>query len=165
MATPPPTDRPVLIAEPTDALAMLKADHRHIQALFAAYARAEHHVARRQIAALVCAALDLHTHLEEDIFYPAYEARTGTQGTQRVADSRVDHAYMQDLMRAIQRLGLDDAAFEAQFQELMHTVQNHVAEEEHEMFPEAAHILADQLQDLMTQMVALQQQRTTPPKA
>jgi hemerythrin-like domain-containing protein len=43
----------------------------------------------------------------------------------------------------------------------MGNVQHHVEEEESEMFPEAAQLLADQLEDLMDEMAALKAQSTT----
>jgi hemerythrin-like domain-containing protein len=46
----------------------------------------------------------------------------------------------------------------------MHTVRHHVEAEENEMFPEAEQILADQLEDLMDEMVALKQQLMTAPR-
>jgi hypothetical protein len=46
----------------------------------------------------------------------------------------------------------------------MHTVAQHVAQEEDEMFPEAAQILADRLTDLRDDMMALMQQLLTAPR-
>ena len=58
--------------------------------------------------------------------------------------------------------GLDseDEAFVTKFSELTDDVQHHV-EEESAMFPEAEQILADQLEDLIDEMVALKAQGTT----
>jgi hemerythrin-like domain-containing protein len=64
----------------------------------------------------------------------------------------------------MQGLDLTEEEFEAKFQELMHTVRHHVEAEENEMFPEAEQILADQLEDLMDEMVALKQQLMTAPR-
>ncbi|MGE3538750.1 MAG: hemerythrin domain-containing protein [Candidatus Tectimicrobiota bacterium] len=163
MATYPTPKGNELNPEPGDALAMLKADHRHVQTLLTTYEGAGDFVTRRQIAELVFSALALHAYLEEEVFYPAYEARTGRNGTQLVADSRLDHEQMKELMIEMHSLELEEAEFEGKFQELMHTVQEHIAEEENDMFPEAEHILADQLGELKTQMVALKQQRSTAP--
>jgi hemerythrin-like domain-containing protein len=43
----------------------------------------------------------------------------------------------------------------------MHIVQRHVDEEEHDMFPQAEQLLAEQLEDLMDEMLELKQQLTT----
>jgi hemerythrin superfamily protein len=142
-----------------DALTMLKEDHRKVDDLFAIYESAGDCATKQQIASQIFAALELHAQLEEQVFYPAYEAQAGKDGTQLIANSRLDHEKVKELMIELQGIDLDEAEFEAKFTELMDTVQHHVDEEEQEMFPEAEQILADQLDDLMVQMVDLQQQR------
>jgi hypothetical protein len=62
----------------------------------------------------------------------------------------------------LQGIDLDEEDFEANFQELIHTVEQHVAQEEDEMFPEAEQILADRLADLRDEMMALKQLMTAP---
>ena len=86
---------------------------------------------------------------------------TGKHGTQLVANSRLEHEHVRALMIELQGIDLDEAEFEVKFHELMGIVREHVAEEENAMFPEAEQILADQLEDLMDQMVELRQQLTT----
>ena len=149
---------------PIDALAMLKADHQLVHDLFAQYASAGDCSTKQMIAEQVFTALEMHAHLEENVFYPAYETMTGKNGTQLVADSRLAHEHVKELLIELQGIDLDEEEFEATFQELMHTVAQHVAQEEDEMFPEAAQILADRLTDLRDDMVALKQQLLTAPR-
>ena len=89
---------------------------------------------------------------------------TGKNGTQLVADSRLAHEHVKELLIELQDIDLDEETFEAQFQELMHTVEQHVAQEEDEMFPEAEQILADQLAHLRDEMMARKQQLLTAPR-
>jgi hemerythrin superfamily protein len=89
---------------------------------------------------------------------------SGKNGTQLVADSRLAHAHVKELMSELQGIDLDEAAFEGKFHELMGIVREHVAEEENMLFPEAAQILADQLEDLRDHMVQLKQQLTPSPQ-
>lgn len=147
-----------------DAIAMLKADHRLVHDLFAQYERAGDCSTKQGIAEQVFTALEMHAQLEENVFYPAYEAMTGKNGTQLVADSRLAHEHVKDLLIELQSIDLDAEAFAAKFQELMHTVTQHVAQEEDEMFPEAEQILADRLADLRDDMVALKQRLMTAPR-
>jgi hemerythrin-like domain-containing protein len=142
-----------------DALTMLQEDHRKVEELFATYESAGDFATKQQIASHVFAALARHAQLEAQVFYPAYAAQAGKDGTQLVADSRLEHETIKALMIELQGLDLEAEEFEAKFTELMDTVQHHVDEEEQEMFPEAAQILADQLDDLLVQMVDLKQQR------
>jgi hemerythrin superfamily protein len=116
------------------------------------------------LAEQVFTELVLHTQLEEHVFYPAYEAMTGQHGTQLVADSRLAHEHVRELMSELQGIDLDEAAFEVKFQELMGIVREHVAEEENVMFPEAEQMLADHLEDLMEHMVELKHHLTSSPQ-
>jgi hemerythrin superfamily protein len=149
---------------PSDAIALLKTDHRKVKNLFARYESAGNFRTKHLIAEQVFTELALHAQLEEHVFYPAYEARTGKQGTQLVADSRLAHEHVRELLSELQGIDLDEAAFEGKFHDLMGIVREHVAEEENELFPEAEQMLADQLADLMDHMVALKQQLTTAPQ-
>ena len=89
---------------------------------------------------------------------------TGKHGTQLVADSRLAHEHVRELMIELHGIDLDEVEFEVKFHELMGIVREHVAEEENAMFPEAEQMLADQLEDLMDHMVALKQQLTPSPQ-
>ena len=149
---------------PTDAIALLKTDHRKVKNLFARYESAGDFRTKHLIAEQVFPELNLHAQLEEHLFYPAYEAMTGKHGTQLVANSRLEHEHVRELMIELQGIDLDEAAFEVKFHDLMGVVREHVAEEENAMFPEAEQMLADQLEDLMDHMVALKQQLTTSPQ-
>ena len=149
---------------PTDAIALLKTDHRKVKNLFARYESAGDFSTKYLIAEQVFTELDLHAQLEESVFYPAYEAMTGKHGTQLVANSRLEHEHVRELMIELQGIDLDEAAFEVKFHELMGIVREHVAEEENAMFPEAEQMLADQLEDLMDHMVELKQQLTISPQ-
>ena len=158
------TDRSDEPQYPIDAISLLKTDHRKVKNLFARYESAGHFSTKHLLAEQVFTELDLHTQLEENVFYPAYEAMTGKNGTQLVADSRLAHAHVRELMSELQGIDLDEATFEEKFHELMGIVREHVAEEENAMFPEAEQILADQLEDLMDHMVELKQHLTTSPQ-
>jgi hemerythrin superfamily protein len=149
---------------PTDAIALLKTDHRKVKNLFARYESAGDFRTKHLIAEQVLTELNLHAQLEENLFYPAYEAMTSKHGMQLVANSRLEHEHVRDLMSELQGIDLDEAAFEVKFHDLMGVVREHVAEEENEMFPEAQVILADQLEDLMDHMVELKQQLTPSPQ-
>ena len=149
---------------PIDAISLLKTDHRKVKNLFARYESAGDFSTKYLIAEQVFPELDLHAQLEESVFYPAYEAMTGKHGTQLVADSRLAHEHVRELMIELQGIDLDEAEFEVKFHELMGIVREHVAEEENAMFPEAEQMLADQLEDLMDHMVELKQQLTISPQ-
>ena len=157
-------DRNEALQYPIDAIALLKTDHRKVKNLFARYERAGDFSTKHLIAEQVFPELNLHAQLEEHLFYPAYEAMTGKHGTQLVADSRLEHEHVRELMIELQGIDRDEVEFEVKFHDLMGIVREHVAEEENAMFPEAEQMLADQLEDLMDHMVDLTQQLTPSPR-
>jgi hemerythrin superfamily protein len=55
----------------TDAIEMLKADHRHVEELFEKYQQARRRAEKSKIAQEICLELTVHAELEEEIFYPA----------------------------------------------------------------------------------------------
>ncbi len=158
------TDRNDEPPYPIDAISLLKTDHRKVKNLFARYESAGDFSTKYLIAEQVFTELDLHAQLEESVFYPAYEAMTGKHGTQLVADSRLEHEHVRELMSELQGIDLDEVEFEVKFHDLMGIVREHVVEEENAMFPEAEQMLADQLEDLMDHMVELKQQLTISPQ-
>ena len=56
----------------TDAVSLLKADHREVEDLFKQYEsqKDQHSTAKVKTAQLICAALTAHAAVEEEIFYP-----------------------------------------------------------------------------------------------
>ena len=98
---------------PIEAISMLKADHRTVNDLFVRYESAADYSTKHQIAKQVFTELELHAQLEENVFYPAYEERTGKNGTQLVADSRLEHETVKELMLEMQGLDLTEEEFEA----------------------------------------------------
>ena len=109
---------------PIDAVALLKADHQLVNDLFTQYESAGDFSTKQMIAEQVFTALEVHAQLEDNMFYPAYETMTGKNGTQLVADSRLAHEHVKELLIELQDIDLPEAAFEAKFQDLMDTVES-----------------------------------------
>src|SRR5437763_1035588 len=112
---------------PIDAISLLKTDHRKVKNLFARYESAGNFCTKQLLAAQVFTELELHAHLEEYVFYPAYEAVTGKHGTQLVADSRLAHAHVTELMSELQGTRLAAAALEVTFHGQMGIAGDQVA--------------------------------------
>jgi hemerythrin superfamily protein len=88
----------------TDAIAMLKADHRKVEELFSEFENAK---GRKQaIADQICNELKIHSMLEEEIFYPAFQGK--------IEQEDLDEAYVEH-----------DAA-----KVLKEEIEHHVEEEE-----------------------------------
>src|SRR6478735_8975727 len=58
-----------------DAVALLKADHRNVEDLFAKFEAAKGDGKKKALAEQICMELTVHAKIEEDIFYPACEGK------------------------------------------------------------------------------------------
>src|SRR3546814_20863457 len=59
--------------EKQDGIALLKADHREVEQLFAKFEKAKGAGQKQKLAEQICKELTIHAKIEEDIFYPACE--------------------------------------------------------------------------------------------
>jgi hemerythrin superfamily protein len=55
----------------SDAIALLKANHRKVEDLFAKFETAKRADQKQQLVKQICTELTVHTIIEEEIFYPA----------------------------------------------------------------------------------------------
>lgn len=114
-------------AEPTGAIALLKADHRKVEALFAEYEMAEEK-RKAQIIKQVCLELTIHTMLEEEIFYPA--CRDAGVEHKDLDEAQVEHDSAKMLISDLRRARSVDPYRDAKVIVLSEQVKHHVAEEE-----------------------------------
>lgn len=59
----------------TDAIALLKADHRKVEDLFEQFEKARTDDRKQTLAREICSELKIHTAIEEEIFYPAFREK------------------------------------------------------------------------------------------
>lgn len=114
-------------SKPQDAIALLKADHREVEALFEKFERARGDTTKQGIAENICRALIVHAQIEEEIFYPACE---GTVDEDMLKEARVEHDSAKLLIRDILAGGPDDAFYDAKVSVLAEQIEHHVGEEE-----------------------------------
>jgi hemerythrin superfamily protein len=100
----------------------------------------------------VLAELEVHTTLEEELFYPAVKQKTDQDGKDLVAEAVEEHHVVTTLMVELKDLDPTDERYEAKFKVVMETVTHHMEEEEGEMFLEAKAVLGKGLEHLGTQM-------------
>jgi hemerythrin-like domain-containing protein len=138
-------------AQPDDAIALLKEDHRRVRDLFQAYTAAMDPRTKRELAEEACLELETHAQLEEQIFYPAVHEESD-EGAALVQEALQEHQQVKDLIAALREMGPDHHAFDATFRALMQNVEHHVEEEENQMFPLAEQDLAEDLDALKDEM-------------
>lgn len=71
----------------TDAIALLKADHREVEQFFAAFEGAAGAGRKEKLARQICTELKVHTMIEAEIFYPAFRGK--------IEDDLLDEAYVE----------------------------------------------------------------------
>jgi hypothetical protein len=111
----------------TDAIALLKADHRKVEELFEKFEATRGGQAKGKIARQICLELKIHTMLEEEIFYPAFRGK--------IDDDMLDEAYVEHdgakiLINEIEAGAPDDDFYDAKVTVLSEEIEHHVHEEE-----------------------------------
>jgi hemerythrin superfamily protein len=124
-------------AKPLDAVALLKADHRQVEQWFSQFEKAGSADKKQQLASSICAALTVHTSIEEEIFYPAFLKATKDKDMHH--EAIVEHAGAKALIAEIEQMSPRDDYFDAKVTVLSEMIKHHVKEEEQPggMFAEA----------------------------
>ena len=110
----------------TDAIALLKADHRKVEGLFEKFESARNG-SKQSIAEQICTELKIHTAIEEEIFYPVLR--------DKIEDDLLNEAYVEHdgakvLINDIMAGGPDDEFYDAKVKVLSEEIKHHVQEEE-----------------------------------
>jgi Hemerythrin HHE cation binding domain. len=116
-----------------DAIAILEADHREVEQLFADFEETTGDAGKRNVAIAICVALKVHARLEEELFYPA--AYSVLDDKSLIEEAQVEHASAKDLIAQIESGAPGEAFFEARVRVLSEYIDHHVKEEEEEIFP------------------------------
>lgn len=111
----------------TDAIALLKADHRKVEDLFAQFEEAKGGSRKQTLAHQICNELKIHTLLEEEIFYPAFRGKIEDD---TLDEAQVEHDGAKVLINDIE--GSDPGAdfYDAKVTVLAEEIRHHVHEEE-----------------------------------
>jgi hemerythrin-like domain-containing protein len=133
---------------------MLRTDHQKVKELFRKYAELgdRAHKSKLEIAEKVFKELEVHSRLEEEIFYPAAREVAEEQVGEVVAEGYEEHHVVDILIQELRGLNVEDEAFDAKFKVLMENVEHHIQEEEEEMLPAAERKLRDRLEALGEEM-------------
>ena len=118
------------------ATRLLKEDHDQVRALFREYESAGEnaHKQKQGIVERVFRELEVHTKIEEEIFYPACEGKIEED---MLKEAKVEHDSAKLLIAEIEAGdGQSDDYFDAKVQVLSEQIEHHVEEEEKELFAE-----------------------------
>jgi hemerythrin superfamily protein len=111
----------------TDAIALLKADHRLVEELFAKFENATRKDQKQKLAQQICLELTIHATIEEEIFYPACKELVETD---ILEEAYVEHDGAKMLIAEISESKAGDMFFDAKVSVLSEEIRHHVKEEE-----------------------------------
>jgi len=124
-----------------NAFELLKADHKKVNELFdqleAATGKAKLNVFNQ-----IKTELELHTHIEEKIFYPALEKPRETHDL--TLEAYEEHKMVKTLLAKLSSARTANDEWQAQAKVLRENVEHHVDEEENELFDKADDALSDE---------------------
>ena len=124
-----------------DIYSLIKKDHQEIAGLFRRLKAAEgFSETSEQLFAQLREELELHAHAEERVWYPALREAEGTQ--ELVEEALDDHELVQDLLDELAASRMDDAAWSEKLEVLEEYVEDHIEEEESDIFDVALQLFS-----------------------
>jgi hemerythrin superfamily protein len=148
-----------------DALKLLTADHNRVRGLFTRFQSAHESddlAGASQLAVTILEELEIHTAIEESVFYPAVHD-LNDEIRELVVEGLEEHAVAHDLMGDIREVPPDDERWAAKVKVLIENVEHHADEEEAEMFPKVRSACeATMLEDLGERLEATKRELGAP---
>lgn len=126
-----------------DITRMIRLDHAHVLSAFRRYRSRMSEVRKEALVENVCLALEVHTQLEEEIFYPAM--RRIAEAAEVLDKSEPEHEEARTLIRSLRGMKPLDPTYDETFRKLIRAVLHHVADEETVLLPLAEEFLPDEL--------------------
>jgi hypothetical protein len=143
-----------------DAFELLKKDHEKVSGIFEKLdATTERGVkTREELFTQLKQELDVHTRIEEEIFYPVLKEAKETE--ELTLEAYEEHNVVKQLLSELEELPKDDETWGAKLTVLKENVEHHVEEEEGELFDGAREVLSrEQIEELGTQMEAAKREQ------
>ncbi len=144
-----------------DAVALIKADHREVEKLFHEFEDAGDRAfkSKQQLVSQIIKELEVHATIEEEIYYPAVDAKAKKDGKELVAEAVEEHHVVKVLLGELATMSAEDDAFDAKVTVLIENVRHHVEEEEEELLPQSEEILGDEELARLGQAMAARKQQ------
>ena len=143
-----------------NAVDLLIQDHQVVRGLFQKFQsaqEAEDEGQMTELATQIFEELEVHTTIEEEIFYPA--VRDGVEDAdETVEESEQEHHVVDVLMNEMRELQAGADEWVAKMTVLIENVEHHAEEEEEEMFPDAREQLGEERLDSLGEEMEARQQ-------
>src|SRR3978361_808840 len=143
----------------TDAIVLLKADHKEIRSVFKQFEQAGEDATekRGQLVSRMIELLTVHTYLENELIYPEVR-RLLPDLEDDILESYEEHHVADVLIMELSALTAAAERFEAKTTVLIENVTHHIDEEEQDWFPKVrAGLSRKQLQEIGAQMLDLKE--------
>jgi hemerythrin-like domain-containing protein len=150
---------------PTDAIVLLKNDHKEILKTFKEFEKAGENATKRkgQLVDKMIELLTVHTYIENEVMYPRVRELL-PELEDDVLESYEEHHVADVLVIELAAMKPDAERFDAKTTVLIENVRHHIEEEEQEWFPKVRQGLGrKQLQELGAEMEAAKKKAPTRP--
>lgn len=140
----------------SDAIVLLKADHKEVRRLFREFQAAGDKAVKKKATVVrqIIEALTVHTYIENEVMYPEVRALL-PQLDEDVLESYEEHHVADVLCMELSGMASDAESFDAKVTVLIENVTHHVQEEEQDWFPKVrAGLSRKQLQELGAKLEA-----------
>lgn len=146
----------------TDAIALLKADHRAVEDLFKRFEKLGVGALKTRAALThrMLRELVTHTYIEEQVFYPFIRSLSKKLNDQTLEALEEHHAAKATLAE-LQLMDASEERFTPKVTVLIESVRHHVKEEERELFPQVRQ--ASSRRDLVDLVPALEAAKAKAP--
>jgi hemerythrin-like domain-containing protein len=124
----------------TNAIELLKEDHAKVRGLLKKLCDSTQraHKTRAQLLAEIEMELQIHTTIEEEIFYPAFKAAGGKEESVMFYEAVEEHRAVDELvMPDLKKTDAASERFSGRAKVLKELIEHHADEEEKDMFPRA----------------------------
>jgi hemerythrin superfamily protein len=120
----------------TDAIVLLKEDHKRVRKLFREFQQAGEDARAKKGAIVdkIIEELTVHTYLENEVMYPAVR-KALPDLEDDVLESYEEHHVADVLVMELSTMKPDDERFDAKTTVLIESVSHHIEEEEQDWFP------------------------------
>ena len=138
---------------------LLKKDHDQVRAMFKAFEKLGDKAfgEKEELAARICKELEIHTRIEEELFYP--ELETPTETADLIREAYAEHQQAKKLIAEIKRMRVDADDFDAKMKVLREDIEHRADEEEDELLPAAKDVLDDDEREMMGEEAEEMKQR------
>jgi len=121
----------------TDAIVLLKADHKEIRKLFADFQKAgdDAQATKQRLVDKMIELLTVHTYIENEVMYPRVRELLPDLEDD-ILESYEEHHVADVLVMELSTMSASDERFTAKTMVLIENVTHHIQEEEDEWFPQ-----------------------------